>query len=127
MTLPGRRPVRTRRQRLLLRRLFTLHGGRLPLSRHLARSLPGHLVRRTRRRVLPRLPVRRRARRPRLLPPRPRRLRRIAVTVLLLRLRLRRLGRLPLRRVRGALRRRARPVRRGLRPRRRLRRRIAVP
>ncbi|MEU1070221.1 hypothetical protein, partial [Streptomyces albidoflavus] len=105
MTLPGRRPVRTRRQRLLLRRLFTLHGGRLPLSRHLARSLPGHLVRRTRRRVLPRLPVRRRAR---LLPPRPRRLRRIAVTVLL-RLRLRRLGRLPLRRVRGALRRRARP------------------
>ncbi|WP_204881246.1 MULTISPECIES: hypothetical protein, partial [unclassified Streptomyces] len=86
MTLPGRRPVRTRRQRLLLRRLFTLRGGRLPLSR----SLPGHLVRRTRRRVLPRLPVRRRARRPRLLPPWPRRLRRIAVTVLLrLRLRLR--------------------------------------
>ncbi|WP_205613518.1 hypothetical protein, partial [Streptomyces sp. S5] len=90
MTLPGRRPVRTRRQRLLLRRLFTLHGGRLPLPRHLARSLPGHLVRRTRRRVLPRLPVRRRARRPRLLPPWPRRLRRIAVTILLrLRLRLR--------------------------------------
>ncbi|WP_446049739.1 hypothetical protein, partial [Streptomyces albidoflavus] len=118
MTLPGRRPVRTRRQRLLLRRLFTLHGGRLPLPRHLARSLPGHLVRRTRRRVLPRLPVRRRARRPRLLPPWPRRLRRIAVTILL---------RLPLRRVRGALRRRARPARRGLRPRRRLRRRIAVP
>ncbi|NEE49351.1 hypothetical protein G3M55_32695, partial [Streptomyces sp. SID8455] len=105
------------RQLLLRRGLFPLGGGRPALPGHLTRSLTGRLVWGAWRRVLPRLPVRHRARRPRmLLPPRAGLRRGVAVTVLWLRLRrLRRLLRLALRRVRGgALRRYARAVRRGL-------------